>query len=78
MTNVQKLIERIYGQPIKEIIRKMYVEDGMTLEAIGEELGVATSTVYRWVTEFSLHQKRPPWNYKLTKEERIKIAKLTE
>jgi len=60
MTNVQKLIERIYGQSIQELLRKMYVEDGMTLEQIGDELGVALSTIYRWVVEFNLHQKRPP------------------
>ena len=78
MTNLQKLIEKLIGEDLKEYIRRNYVEEGKTLEEIGESLGVSFKSIHRWVNEFEFHQKRPPWNKGLTKKEREQVLSLTE
>jgi DNA-directed RNA polymerase specialized sigma subunit len=53
-------IER--GEPIDELLRRLYYDEGRTLFEIGEELGINHSTVWHWLRRCGIAAKQlqPP------------------
>lgn len=76
MSNYQKLIEKIYGIPLEELLRQKYLIEEMPVYKIAEEFGVSHTTVHRWISQFQLHYKRPIWNKGLNKDEMQQIIDL--
>lgn len=62
MRRVQAKLER----PLKDVLRELYVDRGMTLEEVGAELGrladvqaLSVSTVSRWMDRLGLDRRFP-------------------
>jgi hypothetical protein len=51
-------IEAREGRPIDEILRDLYVEQGLLLAQVGEKLGVTESTASRWLAYFGIETRR--------------------
>lgn len=77
-TSMQKLIEKIYDKPLVDILRQLYVIDGLSCKDIGEQLGVSDMTILRWVNEYKLHFKKTAWNKGLSKKEMEQVIRLTK
>lgn len=52
-------IEAREGRPMDEILRDLYVTQGMTLEAVGAKLGITKGAVSRWLERFDIPARRP-------------------
>lgn len=48
-TRDMQTLEARLGRPIAEILRDLYVAQGMTVDEVGDELGVTAGTVSRWL-----------------------------
>lgn len=77
-TNYQNLIEKIYGMPIKEILRELYLNQELPAGEIAKQFGVSHTTVHRWLREFDFHYRRPVWNKGLSKEEMQRIVDMNK
>lgn len=52
-------IEGRLGKPIDQILREYYVEQGLTVEQVGQKLGQTKGTVSRWLARFGIEARRP-------------------
>lgn len=53
-----QVIEARLGRPMDEILRELYVERGLTVEAVGAELGITKGAVSRWLERFGIATRR--------------------
>jgi len=53
-TPLMQLIEVRHGEPIDRLLSRLYWDEGLTLEQISERLGVAQSTLLRWMERFDI------------------------
>lgn len=56
-TWLQTAIERNEGKAIDELLREMYVEQGMTLHAMSGLLGVNAGALSRWMDDFGIPRR---------------------
>jgi len=55
-----QLIEAEHGQPIDELLRSLYVDEGLDIEEVGARLGgLSKGTVSRWMARFGIQARRP-------------------
>lgn len=61
----QKVDDKLDGH-LGEMLRELYVEKGLTLEAVGAEVGrragihaLASSTVMRWMDHYGIERRFP-------------------
>ena len=67
-TNQMKLLERIYGEPIEMVLHNLYVDKGLRIDQIAEELTIAVGTVHGWLEKANIRTRKIPWNKGLRKE----------
>lgn len=62
-TNTMKRIERIYGDGdiLEELLRKLYVEQELTIEEIANKLCLSTGTVYKWLKLADITTRKMKW-----------------
>ena len=72
----KKLIEKLYNKPLDEILRQMYVIEGLSMRDIAKELCVSHNTIRNWVEEYKFHRHKPAWNKGLNKEEMKRILNM--
>lgn len=53
-----QVIEARLGRSMDEILRDLYLVRGLTLDAIGVELGVTKGAVSRWLERFGIETRR--------------------
>ena len=58
-TREMQLLEAAHGRPIQELLRSLYEDDGLTVEAIAERLQLTKGTVSRWMERFGIRARRP-------------------
>lgn len=51
-------IEAREGRPIDELLRALYVEEGLLLAQVGERLGITESTASRWMSYFGIETRK--------------------
>lgn len=51
-------IEAREGRPIDEILRDLYIGQGLLLAQVGERLGVTESTASRWLSYFGIETRK--------------------
>ena len=56
-TWAMRLVEEQAGQPIEELIRRQYVEQGMTLAAVAAGLGLHEATLSRWMHDLGIPRR---------------------
>ena len=76
MTNIQRLIERLYEMPLRDLMCDLYIAKNKPTAEIATILGVSRATVDRWIKEFNIHYRKPVWNKGLSGEERAKVLLL--
>jgi len=73
---LEAAIEKAYNKSVKEILRELYTEKGLTQVQIAEQLNVGGSTISKWLKKYKLTAKRPPWDKGLTMEQRQQVKEL--
>jgi len=53
-TPLMQLIEVRHGEPIDRLLSRLYWDEGRTLAEISEMLGVAESTLLRWMERLNI------------------------
>ncbi len=46
-----QLVEHAHGEPIEQLLDRLYTAEGLTQAVIAERLGVGLRTVVRWMAE---------------------------
>jgi len=55
------LIEMERGEPIEQLLRRLYIDEDKTVIEIGQELGIAFTTVARWLRQFGIPRRQLAW-----------------
>lgn len=53
-TAEQQRVEHAHGAPIDELVRRLYVHEGLTQPEVARRLGVSTRTVIRWMADMGI------------------------
>lgn len=54
----QQLAEARHGRPLDELLTAWYHDEGLTLDQIGERLGITKGAVSRWMERFGVSTRR--------------------
>ena len=57
-TREMQVLEAAHGQPIDAILRDLYVRQGLTVDAVGDALGVTKGTISRWLERCGIPARR--------------------
>lgn len=49
LSRQQVRVERAHGSPLPDLLRRLYLDEGLTYPEIAVRLGVSLSTVNRWM-----------------------------
>ena len=52
-------LEAIHGRPMGELLQQFYVTDGLTVEQVGQRLGITKGAASRWLDRFGIEIRRP-------------------
>ena len=50
----EQLVERRHGAPVEALLRRLYVNEGLTQEQVAIALGVGRDTVYAWMRKYGI------------------------
>lgn len=53
---MQRLEARM-GKPMDQILRELYVDRGLNVDQVGEELGITKGAVSRWLDRFGIETR---------------------
>lgn len=56
-TREMQRIEASYGEPMGDILRRLYVEDGLTVAQVAERLGFSKGAISRWLERFGIETR---------------------
>lgn len=54
LSREEQLVERRHGAPVEVLLRRLYVERGMTQGQVAEALGVSVRSVVRWMAKYRI------------------------
>lgn len=54
-------IEAAWGEPMGDILRRLYVDEGLTVAQVGERLGQTKGTISRWLERFGIQTRGHGW-----------------
>lgn len=52
-----QLVERRLGRPMEDVLRELYVDQGLTVKQVGKTLGVSGPTVSRWMADLGIEAR---------------------
>lgn len=50
----EQLVERQHGAPVEVLLRRLYVNEGLTQEEVAKTLGIGRDTAIRWMAEYGI------------------------
>ncbi len=53
-----QILEAERGQSMDAILRELYVDQGLTVEEVGADLGITKSAVSEWLARFGIPARR--------------------
>lgn len=56
----QQIVEARLGEPIDEVLRRLYVTEGLSQAEIGLRLGVSRNAVVRWMAQCEIETRFGP------------------
>lgn len=56
---VDRLLEKFYKKPVREILRELYIEQNMSMAQVATELGVSVGWVNSRIRKFNLYKVDP-------------------
>jgi hypothetical protein len=51
-------LEAQFGEPIEQLLRRLYYADGLSQAELGERLGVPAGTIAGWMIRLGINQRR--------------------
>jgi transposase len=57
-TREMQLLEAEHGRPMDELLRSLYVDEGLGVEEIANRLRLTKGTVSRWMARFGIPARR--------------------
>ena len=57
-TRLMKTIEQKHGIPINELIRKLYVDDNLSINQILQTLKISYATLFKWLKQAGVYSRR--------------------
>lgn len=55
-THAQEALRLRTGREVPDLLRELYIGRGLSVEAVGRELGVTRATVDRWLRDFGIRR----------------------
>lgn len=52
-------IEAERGRPMDDLLRELYLERELTVEQVGDDLGITKGAASRWLERFGIATRRP-------------------
>jgi DNA-directed RNA polymerase specialized sigma subunit len=56
----QQIVEARFGEPIDELLTRLYVDEGRSQAEIAEALGVSRNAVVRWMAQLGIESRFGP------------------
>lgn len=53
-THTMQLLERRYGQPLEQVLERMYCQERRSQQSIAQEMDVHGSTISKWLKQFRI------------------------
>jgi transcriptional regulator with PAS, ATPase and Fis domain len=53
-SRAEQLVERRHGASAEVLIRRLYVNEGLSQEQVADALGIGRRTVIRWMADFGI------------------------
>jgi hypothetical protein len=50
-------LETRYGEPVEQLLKRLYWEEGLSLLAISKKLRIPASTIAGWMIRFGINQR---------------------
>lgn len=54
----QEIVEARFGMPAKNLVHRLYYEEGLSVRAIAKKLGVAVGTITNWMEDWNFPARR--------------------
>ncbi|CAN5612524.1 hypothetical protein BH23CHL8_BH23CHL8_18960 [soil metagenome] len=58
-SRAEQAVEARFGEPVPDLLRRLYIEERLTQEEIASRLGVGRSAVVRWFGKYGLVGRHP-------------------
>lgn len=52
-------LEALHGEQMGDLLRRLYLEEGRTVEGVGTYLGITKGAASRWLDRFGIETRRP-------------------
>jgi hypothetical protein len=52
-----RLVERVFGKPIEELLKQWYLDEGKSIAEISELSEVSTCTLHKWLVLFEIPRR---------------------
>ena len=52
-------LEAVHGVPMGDLLRRLYVDEGLTVDQVGAFLGITKGAASRWLDRFGVEIRRP-------------------
>lgn len=52
-------LEAQHGESMADLLRRLYVEECLTVEQVGQRLGITKGAASRWLERFGIETRRP-------------------
>lgn len=52
-------LESIHGEAMGDLLRRLYITEGLTVDEVGQQLGITKGAASRWLERFGIETRRP-------------------
>lgn len=52
-----QLLEARLGKPMDQILTELYLDEGLTVEQVGQRLGITKGAASRWLDRFAIPRR---------------------
>lgn len=56
-SRAEQVVQARHGREVPELIRELYVDQGLSQEEVAEQLGVHRSTLVHWMRDFGIQTR---------------------
>lgn len=57
-TNTMRLVERVFGDSIEELLKKWYIDEHMSIAEISKLSDVSTCTIQKWLVLYEIPRRK--------------------
>lgn len=62
--SLKKVVERWQGERIDDLLRRLYIENDMSIPEIAKELSISVGVVHSWLHEYEINKQPDLWKIK--------------